>query len=304
MLTIVLLAWATRATRLVAFEAHHQSQTYEDVYYLPPAQWLPVLSMGYHTAGADLLWCRSLVYFGEEFLRRGTVKHLFNYASAMITLDPDFKSVYPWVATAAMYRAGDFDLKEAMRATDYLRNAVRRWPNDGKLAWELGSMLKFEIYPYLNNEPELRTKVGEEAAQNLSAAALMGAGPPWLALNSSSLLQRLGKTEQAIQHLEEVYGSVQDDDIKAEIAQRLASLRSETYAEAVREANDQFEAQHLAAYPYLSSSMFLLLGSKASEARFEMIERNFLPADRSAQVFDEADEAVAPASQPAAQQGP
>ena len=248
-LSIVLLAWATRATRLVAFNAHHESQTYEDVYYLPPAEWLPVLSLGYRTAGADLLWCRSLVYFGEEFIRKGTVRHLFNYANAIIALDPDFKSVYPWVAMAAMYRAGDFDLKEAMHAADYLRTAVKRWPDDGKLAWELGSMLKFEIYPYVANDPALRDKISEEAAQHLSTAAVLGAGPAWLALNSSSLLQRLGKTEQAIQHLEEVYGSVPDESLKAEIAQRLASLRSETYAAAVSEANEQFEAQHQDSYP-------------------------------------------------------
>jgi hypothetical protein len=288
-LSIVMLAWAIRTTRLTAFEAHRESQTYEDVYYLPPAEWLPVLSMGYRSAAADLLWCRSLVYFGEEFLRKGTVKHLFNYANAIIALDPDFKSVYPWVATAAMYRAGEFDVKEAMHAADYLRTAVRRWPDDGKLAWELGSMLKFEIYPYVGKDPALGEKISEEAAQHLSAAALMGAGPAWLALNSSSLLQRLGKTEQAIQHLEEVYGSVQDESVKAEIAERLASLRSEAYAAAVREANDQFEAQRAASYPYLSSTMFLLLGSKASRARFDMLKRDFLPADPVDQVFDEAE---------------
>jgi hypothetical protein len=286
-LSIALLAFATRESRLAAFRAHHESQTYEDVYYLPPPQWLPVLSLGYTSASADLLWCRSLVYFGEEFIRNGGVKHLFAYGDAIIQLDPDFRSAYPWVATIAMYRAGAFDMSEALHAVDYLRVAVKRWPNDGKLAWDLGSILRFEIYPETKGKPELRKKIEEEAAEHLSTAAVLGAGPPWLALNSSALLERLGKTEQAIQHLEEVYGSVQSEDTKLELAAKLAALRSESYAEAVREANDQFERQRRLSFPYLSNTLFFLLGPKAENERTSMIERNFLPATSTEQILDD-----------------
>jgi tetratricopeptide (TPR) repeat protein len=284
-LAVALLALATRHTRLVAFDQHHESQAYEDVYYLPPSSWLPVLSLGYTSAAADLLWCRSLVYFGDEFIRHGVVKHLFAYGDAIIKLDPDFKTPYSWIATVAMYRAGEFDLKEALIAVGYLRTAVKRFPNDGKLAWDLGSILRFEIYPLLKKDHAMATKIEEEAAEHLSTAALLGAGPPWLALNSANLLQKLGKTEQAIQHLEEVYGSVQDEYTKREVGQRLALLRSEAHAAALQEANDQFERERKRSFPYVSPALFLLLGDKQEFRRMGMLKRNFLPESSAEQVL-------------------
>lgn len=276
-LLLVGLGAAIRTTRLVAFQQHHDSDHYEDAYYLPPSEWLPPMSLGFRQAAADLLWCRTLIYIGEEFLRGGVLRHATAYADAIITLDPDFKAPYRWPATVSLYRPGEFDLEEVLGAVDYLRRAVRRWPNDGELAWDLGSTLRFEVVPHVK-DAALKQKLEGEAADMLSTAALLGAGPPWLALNSSTLLTKLGKKEQAIRHLEEVYGTVQDPETKAQIAARLASLRSQTYAEAVREANEQFEQQRRRAFPYLSPTAFFVLGPRAQEERFRLLEDNFLPA--------------------------
>lgn len=283
---LVLLAFAIRHVRQGAFTAHLESQRYEDVYYVPPSQWLPLFSLGYQAALADLLWCRALVYFGEEFIRHRSAKHLYDYTDAMLTLDSEFRAPYRWVATIAFYRPGEFDLQDAERAVSYLRDAVRKWPNDGELAWELGAALRFEIAPYVKDR-SYRRKLEEEAAEFLSAAALLGAGPPWLALNSSSLLHKLGKNEQAIRHLEEVYGTVQDPTTKANIAAQLARLRSEAYATAMTEANDQLEAARKRDFPYVDSSLFLVLGPKAQPGRMSMITRNFLPSNQGEVLLDE-----------------
>ena len=48
-LVLASLAFGVRELRLKAFAAHLGSQRYEDVYYLPPSHWLPVLSVGYTT---------------------------------------------------------------------------------------------------------------------------------------------------------------------------------------------------------------------------------------------------------------
>jgi hypothetical protein len=286
LLTIVGLAISIRVTRLSAVEEYRAGQRYEDVYYLPPSQWMPVMSIGYQAALADLLWCRSLVYFGEQLIRQGHVDNLFNYADSIIILDPDFKAVYGWTTTAAMFRSGKADVDEDLRAVNYTRMAVKRWPSDGELAWHLGSALRYELMPELKGRPELRKKVAEEAAEQMASAAALGAGPPWLALNSADLLTKLGKKELALRNLQEVYATVQDPETKQLIAQQLATLRTQTYVEAMREANEQLEQQHMRSFPYVSPSLFMLLGPRAEMSRAQLLARKFLPEDRSEQVLE------------------
>jgi hypothetical protein len=110
----------------------------------------------------------------------------------------------------------------------------------------------------------------------MAVAASLGAGPPWLALNSSSLLERVGKTEQAIRHLEEVYGTVQDEKTKRTIEERLAALRSRSFVEALRTANQEFEETRLASYPYMSPGLFILVGARIHEHWLDQASNGFL----------------------------
>lgn len=290
---LVVVGYAGRELRLLVFRHHQESQRYEDIYYLPPADWLPVLSGGFRAAAADLIWCRSLVYFGEQLIQRGAVKYAFDYTDAVLALDPDFRSAYEWIATAALYKPTDVSLADGRRAATYLKRALARWPNDGQLHWRYGSVLRFELAPLLREGAE-KDRLIAEATPHLATAANLGAGPPWLALNSSSLLLRLGKTEQAIRHLEEVYGTVQDDMAKKRIEEELTQLRSHAFVEALKTANTEFEQNRRASYPYLSRGLFFLVGDKQERSWATQVAQRFMPP---LQAFVETYEDAADSSQ-------
>ena len=61
---IIAAGYLGRELRLVVFDQRQSSLKHEELYYLPPSEWLPVISLGFRAALADLIWCRSLVYFG------------------------------------------------------------------------------------------------------------------------------------------------------------------------------------------------------------------------------------------------
>jgi tetratricopeptide (TPR) repeat protein len=281
-LVLASLAFLVRETRLTAFTWHLESQRYEDIYYLPPANWLPVLSLGFRDAAADLIWCQSMVYFGEELILRGAVKHVFEYTDAVIALDPDFKQAYRWIGIAAVSRPTGISMADGLRAAKYVERALERWPNDGELHWEYGSLLRFDLAPLLERGPE-KDRLLELAAPHLATAASLGAGPPWLALNSASLLERLGRTEQAIRHLEEVYGTVQSEFAKREIEERLAALRTHAFVEALKTATEQFERERTASFAYLTPGLFMLVGPKLDADWPALAQRRFLPAEEPAQ---------------------
>jgi tetratricopeptide (TPR) repeat protein len=247
--------------RAAAQRQYAATQTYEDVYYLPASDYLVLGSLGYRAALADLIWMKALVYYGEELGHRGDVKHLFRYGDAMLALDPDFKRVYRWVASGAIYRTGTVTATDAERAIQYLERATRRFPDDGELAWDLGANYTFELAPMLSNEAA-RAAARRKGLDYLETAVQRHAGPPWLVLQTASQLQALGRSEQAIRHLEDVYATASDASVKHAIEQRLMQLRSATYAEAFRRTSEQLEAQRTEDFPYLDASLYLLVGRR------------------------------------------
>jgi hypothetical protein len=271
-----LLAVAANHVRMQAQGHFAATQRYEDVYFLPPPEYLQVFALGYREALADLIWMKALVYFGEEIVHRGDVSHLYHYTDAMLALDPRFKKVYHWVAITSIYRPGEVRLADVYKGVEYLRRGVALFPDDGDLAWDLGATYSFEIPPLLPVGDE-RDRAQEEGSAYLRLAALRGAGPPWLALQASAQLERLGKTEQAIRHLQEVYATATDEATRKRIEARLAQLRSAAYAEAFRHATEELSAARKRDFPYLGDTLYLLVGARPPLDGTALRLRNFDP---------------------------
>jgi hypothetical protein len=136
-----------------------ETQTYEDIYYLPPPEWLQVMSLGHRRALADLIWLRALIYFGDEFESGGAVKHVFNYGDSMLALDPDFRRVYRWVGVAAVYTPTGSPLEFIERSIDVLRRGAERFPNDGELAWDVAATITYELLPALPKDDPNRERL-------------------------------------------------------------------------------------------------------------------------------------------------
>ena len=254
---LLALLLATAATRGVASSEHAAAQTYEDVYYVPPPHWLRILSSGYDGALADLLWCSALVYQGDELIHSGGLDHVFEYAEAILSLDPDFRAVYVWISSAGLYSPAGVTESDMSRTLDIVRRGRQRYPEDGELAWILGATLAFEAPPHT---PEARRDaVRLEGLEHLAVAARLGAAPDWLVLSNTSMLARLGQADRAIEHLEEMYALVSDEQVRAEIAQRIEQVRSDAYGAAFVEANERLERERLQTLPYVSPDLYLLL---------------------------------------------
>lgn len=256
-----LLALGSELCRSHAQRYFAQTQRYDDVYYLPPNDYLVLASLGYRAAVADAIWMKALIYYGEELGHRGDVAHLYRYGDAMVALDPAFKRVYRWVASCALYRTGRITVDDARAAIRYLEQAARLFPDDGEIAWDLGANYAFELVPMLKTRAE-REEARQRGLAYLEAAALRHAGPSWLALQNAGQLAQLGRSEQAIRHLEDVYATASDPTLKQRIEQQLSSLRTQSYVEALRHTAEQLEAARMRDFPYVDASLYLLVGPR------------------------------------------
>lgn len=237
------------------------STTYEDIYYLPPADWLPVLSMGYRHALADVLLIRSLVYVGEEYHQRGGADHVFDYMDGVLALDPRFEGAYHWVATAGLYQTEGIGREEVVRTLATLERGVAELPESGLLEWDLGATYAFEAPPYAESPAE-RDAWLLAGADHLMRASRLGAAPPWAVLSNARLLLRVGENERAIEHLEEMYSTVDDPTLREEIALRIAEMRNDTYANAFVEEADAIEERRLRELPYVHPELYFVLGPR------------------------------------------
>lgn len=267
--------------------AYAEAQTYEDVYYLPPQNALVLFSLGHRAALADLIWMKALVYFGEELYHRGDVSNLFRYTDAMLALDERFVRVYRWVASAAIYRTGDVTIDDVHKAIAYLERAARLFPDDPNVAWDLGATYAYELAPMLPIGPA-REEARRKSLDYLEMAALHGAGPAWLGLQTAGQLNSLGKKEQAVRHLQDLYATATDPAIKAQLEQKLAALQTEAYVEAMRAAYNDLETNHARDFPYLNTSLYLLVGRRPPFDGDDLRLRGFDPAKPAVETADAA----------------
>ena len=278
---MLVMGAVAHVARGAAFSHHLATQRYEDVYYLPPNDWLAIGSLGYREAAASLVWLEALVNFGEELGHGGEVQYFYHYADAIIALDPLFKRVYRWAGSLALYRNAEITEADGRRAVDYLERAFELFPNDGEIAWELGATYAYELPPLLKNE-KAKEEAKRKGAEYLQSASLLGAGPAWAGLNAASTLTKLGQTEQAKRHLLEIYTTIDDPEAKAEIENRLQALQSESFVMAMREADRELKRRHQRDFPYLNTTLYLLLGARP-------------PVDSSARLLNLFDPRVQPA---------
>ncbi len=269
LLAALALGFALQPLRERSMSHYLSTQTYEDIYYLPPPEWLGVMSLGYRRALADLIWMRALIYFGDEFRHRGVVRHVFNYGDAMLALDPDFKRIYGWLGMASIYTPNKTSDEFLNRGVEMLRRGADRYPEDGQLAWDAGATIMYELIPNLPKDDPKREELKLEANEYMMAAARLGATPDWLVLNNADLLGELGKADRELQHLQEMYALVTDPNIKTQIELRIAKLQSQSDADAFSQANAEFERKWQQELPYVPPSLYFFLADPPEERESE-----------------------------------
>jgi tetratricopeptide (TPR) repeat protein len=259
-------------------ERYLETHTYEATYRIPPPGWLVVLSLGHREALADLLWTQVLIYFGEEHVHQGDLRHIYRYIDAMLALDPYFRAAYDFGGDAPVYRIGEVTVEDIRRAIAYLERGVRIFPDDGDLAWELGSRLNYELAPRIE-DPVEKAAIKRRGLANIQAASRLGALPDWYVLASASQLERLGEIEQAVQHLEEMYASIEDAGVRERIEERLGQLKNEALAEGLARTVEALETERRGTMPYVDPPLFLLLRPRPLVNEPALYQNRFAPVD-------------------------
>ena len=202
----------------------------EDIQLLPAPAALPMLSLGYRKALADVLWVMTLVYFGDQVAVRGRMKYLSARTDAILALDPKFRDVYPWIGVVAVYNTGGITLSDVETSNRYLERGMRVFPRDGELVYLLAFNYAIEMPPFVRDR-EQKKRWKRHAAELFARAARLPGAPADAALMAAEMTSRTSDRTIVIARLRSLLATATEDRIRDQLVARLAQVTSEAEAE-------------------------------------------------------------------------
>jgi hypothetical protein len=116
----------------------------EEPVYLPRAEYLRPMSLGWQNVLADVIWFRTISYFGEHYRGDRIYPWLAQMCELVTDLDPRAEHVYRFAGAILPWEADQVDAGMAL-----LEKGVQQFPQ----SWTLQYYLGFEYYFFKNDYP-------------------------------------------------------------------------------------------------------------------------------------------------------
>lgn len=104
-----------------------------DVLYLPKGDYVKVVAMGFDSMWADVLWLRTLQYFGGHFMGDKEYPIMDRMLEVITTLEPRFPDAYSFGGMVLQE-----EMKQRDKAVSLLKKGIDKNPDNWRLAYELG----------------------------------------------------------------------------------------------------------------------------------------------------------------------
>ena len=199
---IAVIAWTDRALLLRLRTADER----EELIYLPPTRFLKLVSLGYQHALADVLWFRTISYFGRHYRSDRVYPWLASMCDAVTDLDPTAQHVYRFGGLILPWEAARIDDGLAL-----LEKGSRNLPS----SWELSYMLGFSYYFFKDDLAA--------AGQALQHAARLPNAPSFVARLAAAVESAHRRPEGAIEFLSALERGT-NTEIRGAIGERINEL--------------------------------------------------------------------------------
>ena len=176
--------------------------------YLPQVKFLRAVSLGYHNVLADLLWFRTISYFGEHYRSERTYPWLAHMCDLVTDLDPRAEHVYRFAGVILPWEAGQVDAGNHL-----LEKGVQVFPD----SWMLHYLLGFNYYFF-------RGDYARAVEQIQRAAQLPNAHRNVVRLAAVLAAEQYGP-DTALQFLTEMEQTVDSDEMREVIHRHMREAR-------------------------------------------------------------------------------
>jgi hypothetical protein len=229
------------------------------VLYVPPAQHLQVMSVGYKEALADLIWIRALIFSGSK-LADHDIDAVTRYVDAITGLAPRFHRPYLWGGITLVYGGAPTVTRPMVdRSIAIYRRGLEQFPESHALLYPLGMLLIHQVGSTPGYDAEEREALTREGVELVRKAAAYGADP-LVRRYAATLISDHAATDQlAIQFFEAQLAQTEDEQHRRLLRRKLAQLGGEEALESVERIRKDFRSEHRDRAPYLPDSVYAVI---------------------------------------------
>ncbi|MEM6290263.1 MAG: hypothetical protein AAGA54_03330 [Myxococcota bacterium] len=234
-----------------------------EVLYVPEAQYLRPMSVGYREALGDLLWVRALIFSGAS-IGHTDVAAVGRYADAISGLSPRFHRVYQWGGVTAVYGGGATVTREMVDiAVGVYRDGLAQYPESHILLYGLGMMLSHQVSSTPGYTEAEKDAAREEGVELIRRAAAFGADP-LVRQYAATLVSEHATGTLARQFLEAELAQAEDPDYQRMLRKKLREMGAASSVESVERVRATFVADQRQRGAYVPDALYVLLRDEAA----------------------------------------
>jgi tetratricopeptide (TPR) repeat protein len=182
----------------------YKTEEVESLLYLPSGKYLKPLSLGYDQVVADLLWIKTINYFGNHFSTDKQYPWLSHLLNLIIDLDPRFDFPYYFGGLVLSLETSQVEL-----ANQVLERGIEAYPQK----WEFPYYIAFNHF-YHNGD-------AARAVPYIEKAASLPKAPPFLKRLNAHLYLKSGQKEAALAFYREVYRNTSDEMLRQKTKEKM-----------------------------------------------------------------------------------
>jgi hypothetical protein len=221
-MALTLLAATTASLRATLDRRENAVERAVEPVYLPRADLLRPLSLGYHNVLADILWFRAISYFGKHYRSDRTYPWLAHICDLVTDLDPRAEHVYQFAGLILPWEAGEVDA-----GIRILEKGVRAIPDSWGLAYYLG----FTHFFFKNDS--------DVAAAHLQRAVRLPGAHPGVARLATIVTTEASGPETAMAFLRDLEQNLDSEQVRRVIHR---NMQESAAAVALRHLDSQIVA--------------------------------------------------------------
>lgn len=204
---VIILLFLLILSMQVIIENMKKTVPEEHPLYLPSARLLSIASLGFRDVIADILWMRTIGYFGEHYQGDKKYVWLYHMLDAVTTLDPKFQYPYHFGGLVLSIEGSDVKASNAL-----LYKGMREHPD----VWQFPFYIGFNYFFFERDY--------EKAARYFEIASRIKGSPRYLKSLAARLYAESGNPELALIILRETYKNTKDENMRREILKRIMEI--------------------------------------------------------------------------------